>query len=162
MKEEIANHDFLTGLTKVRWGRMGMEPEEIMRYKDEQTVEEEEKVEEVVFLENRKHNEERRTVNLGKKICTDMKNNRRVFLPKGRPVKEESNLETRNLVWSSIWKEYRKENCCPNGSQEHLQLSKEEMAGKASLSKRIAAGEIYVGQSDKGKGLVVMTPDTYH
>ena len=27
LKEEIAAQDFLTGLTKVRWGRMGMEPE---------------------------------------------------------------------------------------------------------------------------------------
>ena len=42
LKEEIADHDFLTGLTKVRWGRMGMEPDEIVRYKEEETVEEEE------------------------------------------------------------------------------------------------------------------------
>ena len=40
--------------------------------------------------------EEREKVDLSKKICTDMKNNRRVFLPKGRPVKEESILETRS------------------------------------------------------------------
>ena len=36
------------------------------------------------------------------------------------------------------------------------------MAGKASLTKRVAAGEIYIGESDKGKGLVVMSPETYH
>ena len=140
---------------------MGMEPEEIVRYRDEKEVQEEEKVEEIVFLENREHNEEAKKVNLGRKVCTDMKSNRRVFLPKGRPVREESNLETRNQAWSSVWKEYRKENWLPNGSQEHLQLTKEEIAGKVSLSKRVAAKELYIGQSDKGKGLVIMKPETY-
>ena len=40
LKEDIAAQDFLTGLTKVRWGRMGMEMEEIKRYKETEEIEE--------------------------------------------------------------------------------------------------------------------------
>ena len=49
-----------------------------------------------------------------------------------------------------------------NGNQDHHQLDREEMAGRASLLKRVAAGEIHVSQSDKGKKIVVMDMDTYY
>ena len=48
------------------------------------------------------------------------------------------------------------------GSQDHHQLDGEDMAGRTSLLKRIAEGEIHVSQSDKGKKIVVMDMDTYY
>ena len=33
--------------------------------------------------------------------------------------------------------------------------------GKMSLIKRVSAGEIYIGPSDKGKGVVVISNDIY-
>ena len=65
-------------------------------------------------------------------------------------------------MWMSEWRKFKVNNCEPNGSQEKHQLTMEERLGKASLMKRIAGGEIHVSQSDKGKGLVVMTNDLYH
>ena len=141
---------------------MGKEPEEIVRYRSESDVEEEEKIEEIAFLENREFIQEKNSVSLARKVCTGMKTNRRVFLPAHRPVKEECNLETRRAAWMREWNEYREKNCDTKGSQEQHQLSAEERQGKVSLMKRVAAGELYVGQSDKGKGLVVMTTDLYH
>ena len=49
-----------------------------------------------------------------------------------------------------------------NVSQKHLQLDREEMAGKMTLIKRVSAGKIHVGPSYKGKGIVVMSTDMYH
>ena len=57
---------------------------------------------------------------------------------------------------------YKTDNCRKAGSQEHLQLTKEESLGKASLVKRVSNGEIHISPSDKGKGLVVMSVDMYH
>ena len=34
--------------------------------------------------------------------------------------------------------------------------------GRASLLKRVTGGELHIGPSDKGKGVVVMTIDMYH
>ena len=36
------------------------------------------------------------------------------------------------------------------------------MAGKASLNKRVTSGELHIGPSDKGKGVVVMPLELYH
>ena len=36
LKDEVIVQDFLTRMTKVRWGRMGKETEEIKRYIEEE------------------------------------------------------------------------------------------------------------------------------
>ena len=107
LKEEIAAQDFLTGLTKVRWGRMGKEPNEIVRYKDVQELEEEEKIDGIAFCETREFREEDRKVSLARKQCTNMKTNRRVFMPSPHQVKEECILQTREDAWMEEFRRYR-------------------------------------------------------
>ena len=58
-------------------------------------MEEDQEVEEQVFLDNRIYQEETKSVDLGHKKCTKMKTSRRVFFPPGRPTKEEAGIETR-------------------------------------------------------------------
>ena len=43
LEESITDQDFLMATTKVRWQRMGMETPEILRWKEEDEVQEEEK-----------------------------------------------------------------------------------------------------------------------
>ena len=43
MKSEIAAQDFLTGMTKIRWTRMGMDPDEIVRMRRDSEMEDEDK-----------------------------------------------------------------------------------------------------------------------
>ena len=57
---------------------------------------------------------------------------------------------------------YRDSETKAGGSQDHHQLSKQDIQGKKSLLKRISAGELHVSPSDKGKVLVVMSLDMYH
>ena len=52
-------------------------------------VEQDEGIEEVVYLNNRIFSEESITLEMAKRMCTDMKANRRVFMPLARPVKED-------------------------------------------------------------------------
>ena len=51
MKEEDAAQDFLAAMTKVRWARMGMEIEEIVRERDEGDIAEEERIEKIIKKE---------------------------------------------------------------------------------------------------------------
>ena len=67
-------------------------------------------------------------------------------MPPARPIKEECVLQTREDTWMSEVRRYIKDNCGKAGSQEHLQLTKEESRGKASLLKRVNSGEIHVTQ----------------
>ena len=140
---------------------MGLEPDEIVRMRKEKQEEEDQEVEEVVHRENREYKPERGEIDLSNKRCTQMKTNRRVFMPPYRPVKEECILQTRNQVWMDKWRRYRDEYCKKDGSQEHQQLTKDEIKGKTSLLKRVSAGELYIGPSDKGKGVCVMSVEMY-
>ena len=141
---------------------MGLDPDEIKRMKDEDEIEEEENNDDIVTLEEREYNEEKVEVRLTKKKCTNMKTNRRVYMPPARPVKEECVLQTRENAWMEEWRRYRGEECGKEGSQQHHQLTREECLGKASLLKRVSKGEIHISPSNKGKGLVVMSTDLYH
>ena len=83
-------------------------------------------------------------------------------MPPPRPVKEECVLQTRQEAWMEVWRRYVGKECRARGSQEHNQLTKQEIAGKVSLLKRVNAGEIHVSPSDKGKGMVVMPTEMFH
>ena len=58
--------EFQTALTKIRWSRMGKEPEEYPREIDEQAAKEEEDIEKICFLENRVYAEEENKVSMEK------------------------------------------------------------------------------------------------
>ena len=59
------------------------------------------------------------------------------------------------------WLKYLKAECRGKGSQDHHQLDTEEEAGRTSLMKRVSSGEIWIGPSDKGNGIVVMDMEMY-
>ena len=51
LEETQADQDFLTATMKIRWQRMGMETEEVQRWKTVSGMEDEEKVEETIAME---------------------------------------------------------------------------------------------------------------
>ena len=57
---------------------------------DLRDLEEEEQIEEQVFLNERIFSPETKKVDMGMKKCTKMKTSRRIYFPPGRPVKEEA------------------------------------------------------------------------
>ena len=113
-------------------------------------------------LHTRIFQEDNNTLELSRRICTDQKNNRRVFLPQARPVKEECQLRTRKAAWKAKWSKCMMSVTKGKGCQDHHQLSSDEIAGRNSLRKRGSEGELHVSQSDKGKRIVVMDVQTYY
>ena len=154
--------DFLTSLTKVRWTRTGLETSEVQRYRTEEDEAKEEEVEQIGHLHTRVFNDKTKTLDLTKKVCTDQKSNRRVFMPLARPVKEECSLKARKDAWKTEWVRCTAAETRGKGSQDHHQLDQDEISGRNSLLKRIAEGEIHVSQSDKGKRIVIMDMDMYY
>ena len=102
LEQAVADQDFLTATTKIRWQRMGMETGEVQRRKDENEIIEEEKIDEVIAMEERKFKMEAGSVSLQKKKYTSMKTNRRVLMPPSRPVKEECVIQARSEAWKSV------------------------------------------------------------
>ena len=79
-----------------------------------------------------------------------------------RPVREECCLKTRKEAWKAEWPKCTLTEARGRGSQDQHQLSQDEIAGRTSLLKRFADGEIHVSQSDKGKKVVVMDMEMYY
>ena len=52
-EQAVADQDFLTATMKIRRQRMGMETGEVQRRKDENEIIEEEKIDEVIAMEER-------------------------------------------------------------------------------------------------------------
>ena len=104
-----------------------------MRYKSVKELEEEEAMEQEVHVNNTVFNNN--TLDMSRRRCTDMKSNRRVFMPRARPVKEECTIRTHKEAWKSEWTRCLKEECRNRGSQDHHQLDPEEMAGCTRLLK---------------------------
>ena len=121
----------------------------------------EEKIEEEIFLSTRKFNEDEAKVNLGQQSCTDMKTNRRVFFPPGRPAKEEAMIEVRKRMWTDIVTEYMEANCDAEGKQKVKQLDQRQERGLKKIMRRVNKGGINVSQADKGKSVVVMPMALY-
>ena len=139
----------------MRWSRMGKPKEEVTHSIPIDEAELEEKIEEEIYLKTRKFDEDRATVNLGQQSCTDMKTNRRVVFPPGRPAKEEAVIEVRNKLWTDIVEEYMRNNCDEKGKQKTKQLDQKQLRGMSKILKRVNKGEINVSPADKGKSLVV-------
>ena len=113
-------------------------------------------------MNTRVFDDQRRTLDLSKRMCTDQKGNRRAFMPQARPVKEECCLKTRKEAWKTEWLNCAATETRGRGSQDHHQLTLDEIVGRTSLLKRVAKGDIHVSQSDKGKRVVVMDMEIYH
>ena len=60
-------------------------------------------------------------VNLGHKRCTEMKSNRRIIFPTGRPPKEEAVMNVRYQMWMDSVRRYREKET-EDGVQRSEQL----------------------------------------
>ena len=99
--------DFVSGVTKIRWDRMGKEPEEILRRREVTDIQEEEEIDIIANEAKRVVDTIKKEVNIGLKRYTDMKGNRRVIFPSGRPAKEETVFDVRLRMWMEAVKSYQ-------------------------------------------------------
>ena len=150
----------LTALTKVRWDRMGKEPDQIKRQRDVEEIEEEDKIDSIANLDRRVVNIEKKEVNIRLKRCTSTKGNRRVIFLSGRPSKEETVLDVRLQKWMESVRSCRATETV-DGVQKTEQLDHSQKLGLKSLEEKVQKGALHIGPSDKGKGLVAMTRDMY-
>ena len=65
--------------------------------------EKEKEMEQIIHLYNRIYDDRRQVLDMSKRICTDQKCSRRMFMPHTRPIKEECCLKTRKEAWRSEW-----------------------------------------------------------
>ena len=132
MNLDRINTDLLISLTKIRLGRRGKEESEVVRYREMEDIIDEEKKDMISNLDRREVNFENKTVRPGHKRCTNMKGNRRIMFPGGRPAKEKEVMEVRLEMWMGIVKKY-----CTEETKESVQnsdlLTKEQMMGRNSV-----------------------------
>ena len=83
-------------------------------------------------------------------------------MPQARSVKEECCLRTRKETWKSEWAKCLVKETKGKGNQDHHQLDHDEINGRMSLLRKVSEGDLYIGESDKGKKIVVMDMDTYY
>ena len=150
-------------LTKLRWTRMnkGSPAEQMEAAKEEEEGEPTLSREELELSDAKARQTycpDTNTINMGRKKATDMPNNRRVFMPPPRPVKEESLLAARKNVWDNVTNDFIGKGCDKDGNQVDCNLIKGQREGLRMLRKRIKEGELVVCKSDKGKRLTVITP----
>ena len=101
-----------------------------------------------------------KTFSLARKRCTDIKENKKVYLPKAMGIKKEAILDVRMQSFRDIFKEYKEENCKEDGKQ-HPNMNKKQLEGLKSLKKKIKDGLIIVCPTDKSGKFCVTTPKAY-
>ena len=77
-----------------------------------------------------------------------MANNRRLFMPKARPPKEEVELAARREIWVKGIEAFIKEECDPKGRQRSSSLNSQQSRGLKKLAKR---GKIFGLGEDHGE-----------
>ena len=124
------------------------------------TDEEAAKIEEIAARSRKVYDEETGHLDLSKLRVTDLKENKRVILPKALNATEEAKIEVRlDALWKEF-KEYVKEECKEDGSQES-NLSHEQLLGLQSLRKKIKEEGLLVVPTDKSGKLCVTNKETY-
>ena len=140
---------------KQRWGRIGM----LRDMKGTLIVEEEEVKTDEQILEENKYREtydpDTKTIDFRKVRATDVKNNPRVCLPPARPVREEAEFMSRNVMVDKVTERFMNNN--PRGDN----LTESEKAGVEKLVKRSKAGEIVIYQTDKSGKSCVASVESY-
>ena len=135
---------------------------QILPLRPQEVIKQEEEIEEQVFLQTRKYNQDTKRIDVSQQGCTEMKTSRRVIFPPGRTAKEEATLEVRTNLWREILDSYVAKHCKEDGTQITTQLSHKQERGKTKILKRVMTGEIHVSPADKGKSVVVMPQDLYY
>ena len=99
-------------------------------------IEEEEKIDSIANLDRKVVDTDRKVVNIRHKRCTDMKSNRRIIFPSGRPTKEETVMSVRLQMWMDLVKKYREEET-KDGVQRSEQLDSSQRLGLKSLEDKV-------------------------
>ena len=167
-KEDMQVESTVT-LTKMRWGRMGKNLENMT----DQEIAKEEKMQTAEDIENEEANDamemeardvissDGSEVGMGRMRATDMKNNRNVKMPAPAPARVEANYNTRAGLWEQEHARYVKAECKPKGAQKKSNLSLSQQLALERLKKRVAKVEIIVLEADKGKRFVIVDEATY-
>ena len=102
-----------------------------------------------------------KTLNMGRKRPTDMKNNRDVMMPGPAPPGVEAEHSTRLSMWQQTFMGYKSRHCGEDGSQHRSNLSATQLVGLKTLGRKVSKLEVIVLQADKGKRFVVVDQATY-
>ena len=110
--------------TQIRWCRIstGYRQEPLEEHRGEEGVKKEM---EFQYQDRRIFDKERNAINMANRRATDMHNNRHVYIPKARPVKEEAELEMRTDIWMKEIDKYIQEECNMKGNQKEDKESEE-------------------------------------
>ena len=153
---------FLRGLTIMRWNRTDKDKEDISRTKESEQIDQEEEIEREVFLQERIYKEELNSINMTKLKPTQMDTNRLVMMPGPMSAVEEAQMEVRRTMWMKEADQFIKENCNEDGSPKENNLNERRERGRNKVMDLIKKKKILVMPSDKGKGMVVLTPEIYN
>ena len=97
---------------------------------------------------------------MSKRRVTDLDNNKKIFLPKAMNAITEARLEVRCDKFRKINKDYMKNNCEEDGSQE-VNLPADLKKALKSLNKKIKDKHLIVVPTDKSGKFAVCTVSTY-
>ena len=99
-------------------------------------------------------------MDFGRVRATDMKGNKRIFLPKAMEHDLEARMEIRRAEANRIFDECVKL-LVDVSSKTEDNITKSERRGLISLQKRVKEGEIVICQTDKSGRLAVLTQEQY-
>ena len=101
------------------------------------------------------------SLNFGRRRATDLKGNARVFLPKRvKNFETEANLEMLRVELLAIFRQFMEQKCNKKGEQKS-NLTRPQLKGLVSLKTRIKNGEIVVVPTDKTCNFTVMSRESY-
>ena len=98
---------------------------------------------------------------MGRQRATNMKNNRKVFMPGPAPPRVEAGHCARMEVWQREFGKYMKNNCNNKGEQNESNLTITQQLALKRLSRRVSKNEIVILESDKGKRFVIVSEEVY-
>ena len=153
-------------LTKIRWGKMKLGTSDLTGRQEDRELEdaddEEVSLTEAIEAECRDVlSSDASCLDMRRKRATDMRGNRRVFMPGPGPALVEAEFATRSDVWDKTFARYRTANYNEAGEQRVTNLSRNQVLGLKTLSKKVAKLEVIILEADKGKTFVVTDEKTY-
>ena len=164
MNKERWRLEFEKGMCKKLYGDFGKEVVNGKTVSEECIDDEDKRIEKESEWQERKselvYDFEDKTLNFGKQKATNMKNNKRVTLPKSSSTEMEALIEVRRKRALKLY------NMCVQKPGEGAEKGKDNMSmgarrGLKSLKKRVANGDIVVCQTDKSGRFCVLTREQY-
>ena len=97
---------------------------------------------------------------MAKQRATDLKANKKVYLPKAMETRAEARLDVRQEKYRKTYNAFIKEACNKKGEQE-TNLTASQARGLKTLKTRISKGELLVIPTDKSKKMAVTTREAF-